>query len=185
MERGRILQAGTAVEISQCPANAFVAAFTDTNLASDGDGGQIAFDPWRVSVAHEPTGEEYEWRGRVRDIASMGAFTRLTLDVAEIPSLLADIPGSCEIDDCDFGVGDTVFARVSPNDVRPVRSSEPSAPPRTEEAKREEDKPPVAVRKRNLLSGVRNFLRASCRALRASSALVFRSRRCFAPISPV
>ena len=124
MERGRILQAGTAAEISRYPANTFVAAFTETNLApvSNGDKRQVAFDPWRMSVAREPTGNEHEWRGRVRDIASMGAFTRLVLDVNQAPSLFADIPGSCDIENCDFDVGDTVFARVSPDDVRPVES---------------------------------------------------------------
>lgn len=162
MELGSILQAGPAQEISRYPANAFVAAFTETNLAPLCGGsrviGQVAFDPWRVSVTHEPTGEEYEWRGRIRDIASMGAFTRLTLEVDGIPTLLADILGSCEIEDCDFDVGDTVFAHVLPSDVRPVRSSEPPAPTRTEdEVKREKDKPPNTTCKRSLLSGVRNF----------------------------
>ncbi len=161
MERGKILQAGTAAEISQYPANTFVAAFTETNLApiGNGDRRQVAFDPWRVSLAPEPTGKEHEWRGRVRDIASMGAFTRLVLDVDEVPSLLADIPGRCDIESCDFDIGDTVFARVSPEDVRPVESSEPPVPTRTEEeAKREEDVPPLEVRERNLRSGIKDSL---------------------------
>ncbi len=161
MERGRILQAGTAAEISQYPANTFVAAFTETNLApiGNGDKRQVAFDPWRVSLAPEPTGKEHEWRGRVRDIASMGAFTRLVLDVEEAPSLLADIPGRCDIESCDFDVGDTVFARVSPDHARPVESSEPPVPTRTEEeAQREEDVPPLEVRERNLRSGIKDSL---------------------------
>lgn len=161
MERGRILQAGTAAEISRYPANTFVAAFTETNLApiGNGDRRQIAFDPWRVSVAHEPTSKEHEWRGRVRDIASIGAFTRLVLDVDEAPSLFADIPGRCDIESCAFDVGDTVFARVLPEDVRPVESSEPPVPTRTEEeAQREEDVPPLEVRERNLRSGIKDSL---------------------------
>jgi len=107
-----------------------------------------------VSLAHEPTGEEYEWQGHVRDIASMGAFTRLTLESNEVPSaLLADIPGYYELEDCDFDVGDTVFAHVSPEYVRPVKSSEPPVPTRTgEEGRREEDVPPLEVHRRNLLS---------------------------------
>lgn len=154
MERGRILQAGPAREISRYPANAFVAAFTDTNLAPAGNGcpTQVAFDPWRVSVAREPTGEAYEWRGRVRYIRSIGAYTRLTLESDEVPSLFADIPVSFEIEDHDFDVGDTVFARVSPDDVRPVLT-------RTEdEAKREEDRPPLEIRGRDRLSGMRGSL---------------------------
>ncbi len=160
MERGTILQSGTAQEISRYPANAFVATFTETNLApvGNGDERQVAFDPWRVSVAHEPVGEEYEWRGRVRDIASMGAFTRLTLESDEIPSLLADIPGSCDIEDCDFDVGDTVFGRVSPDDVRPVRTSEPPVPTRTEgELEGEYDFSP-RPRGKGLLSGARGIV---------------------------
>ncbi|MCA1728689.1 MAG: molybdate ABC transporter substrate-binding protein [Actinobacteria bacterium] len=77
MERGRILQFGTPEEISRYPANIFVAAFADTNLTPIGNGrsAQVAFDPWRVTVAHEPAGAEYEWQGYVRGIRSMGAFT--------------------------------------------------------------------------------------------------------------
>ena len=161
MERGRILQAGTAGEISQYPTNTFVAAFTETNLApvGDGDKRQVAFDPWRVSVTHEPAGNEHEWRARVRDIATMGAFTRLVLDIDEAPSLFADIPGRCDLENCDFHVGDTVFAHVSPDDIRLVESSEPPVPTRTEEeARREEDVPPLEVRERNLRSGIRDSL---------------------------
>ena len=160
MERGRILQSGTAREISRYPANAFVAAFTETNLAPVGNGEkrQVAFDPWRVSVAREPAGEEYEWRGRVRDIASMGAFTRLTLEGDEAPSLLADIPDSGDIEDCDFDVGDTVFGRVSPDDVRSIQTSEPPIPTRTEgeEFEGEHDFSP-RTRGRGLLSGARGI----------------------------
>jgi ABC-type sulfate/molybdate transport systems ATPase subunit len=160
MELGRILQVGPAQEISRYPSNAFVAAFTETNLAPLGGGslGQVAFDPWRVSVTHEPTGEKYEWRGRIRDIASIGAFTRLTLEGDMVSTLLADIPSSYEIEDCDFDIGDMVFAHVSPHDVRPVWSSELPMPTCMEdEAKEEEDKTSVTTRKRNLLTGVRNF----------------------------
>ncbi len=158
MESGKILQAGTAQEISRYPANAFVAAFAETNLApvGNGDRRQVAFDPWRVTVAREPAGEEYEWRGRVRDIASMGAFTRLTLEGDEVSSLLADIPGSSDIEDCDFDVGDTVFGHVSPDDVRTVRTLEPLAPTRTEdEFAGEESGVPPRDRGRGVLSGVR------------------------------
>ncbi len=158
MESGKILQAGTAQEVSRYPANTFVAAFTETNLApvGNGDRRQVAFDPWRVTVAREPAGEEYEWRGRVRDIASMGAFTRLTLEGDEVSSLLADIPGSSDLEDCDFDVGDTVFAHVSPNDIRTVRTSEPPAPTRTEDefAGEESDVPP-RNRAGGVLSGAR------------------------------
>lgn len=157
MERGRILQSGTPEEISRHPANTFVAAFADTNLAPTGNGhsAQVAFDPWRVTVAHEPAGAEYEWQGCVRDIRSMGAFTRLTIEGDENLPLLADIPGSHEIDNCAFDIGDPVFAHVSPDDVRPIQTPEP--PVRTEaegKSRREEDSSPPRTRKRSLLSKI-------------------------------
>jgi len=159
MERGRILQTGTAREISRYPSNSFVASFTETNLAPvrNGEVRHVAFDPWRVSVAHEPAGMEYEWRGRVRDIASMGAFTRLTVEGDEVPSLLADIPGSCDIEDCDFDIGDTVFGRVSPDDVRPVRTSEPPIPTRTDTEFEDEGNVPLQTRGRGFFSGARGI----------------------------
>lgn len=160
MERGRILQAGAAQEISRRPANAFVAAFTETNLApvGNGDRRQVSFDPWRVSVAREPAGEEYEWRGRVRDVASIGAFTRLTLEGEEVSSLLADIPGSFEANNHDFDVGDTVFAHVSPDDVRLLPTPEPPGPTRTEdEFEGEEDEVPLRIRGRGFLPSFRSL----------------------------
>jgi molybdenum ABC transporter molybdate-binding protein len=160
MESGKILQAGSAQEISRRPANTFVAAFTETNLApvGNGDRRQVSFDPWRVFITHEPADEEYEWRGRVRDIASMGAFTRLTLEGDEASSLLADIPGSFEVDNCDFDVGDTVFAHVSPDDVRLLQTSEPPAPTRTEdEFEGEEGDVPLRTRGRGFLAGARGI----------------------------
>jgi molybdenum ABC transporter molybdate-binding protein len=160
MEGGKILQAGTAQEISRHPSNAFVAAFTETNLvpARNGRSAQVAFDPWRVSVAHEPKGGEYEWRGRVRDIRPMGAFTRLTLESEETPALITDIPGSREIGDCAFDVGDTVFAHVSPDNVRPVQTSEP--PALTEAEGRHTgggDGPPRTIGRKGLLAGTRGI----------------------------
>lgn len=159
MERGKILQAGSAQEISQHPSNAFVAAFTETNLVPAGNGrsAQVAFDPWRVSVALAPKGEEYEWRGRVRDIRPMGAFTRLTLESEEMPALIADIPGSHEIDDLGFDVGDAVFAHVSPDNIRPVQTNEPPVPTRAE-GEGEEGDASSRAGKRGFRSIVKSFL---------------------------
>ncbi len=157
MERGRILQSGTPEEISLHPANTFVAAFADTNLAPTGNGrsAQVAFDPWRVTVAHEPAGAEYEWQGRVRDIRSMGAFTRLTIESDENPPLLADIPGAWEIDNCDFDIGDPVFAHVSPDAVRPTQTLEPPIRMEAEgKSGRKEDTPPPRNRKRSFLAKI-------------------------------
>lgn len=124
MDQGKILQSGTAAEISRLPANRFVAAFSETNLLPSGDGsGQLAFDPWRVAVSREPAGKSYEWEGRIRDIASMGAYTRLTLEgrpeAHEDLSILADVPEP-ESEGPGFDLGETVFARVAPEDIRPV-----------------------------------------------------------------
>jgi molybdenum ABC transporter molybdate-binding protein len=86
----------------------------------------------------------------------MGAFTRLTIEGDENPPLLADIPGSCEIDNCDFDIGDPVFAHVSPDDVRPIQPAEP--PIRTAEADdksgKEEDNSPPRTRKRSFLAKI-------------------------------
>lgn len=153
MDRGEILQSGTAGEISKRPADAFVAAFTDTNLLPAGDGRstQIAFDPWRVTVSRSPAGVDYEWRGRVRDISVVGAFTRINLETGEATSILADVPGQ-EVGESGFDVGDTVFARVSPDDVRPVASAPLPEPDRTEGASGEEEVQPLSIGGRGFLS---------------------------------
>lgn len=155
MDRGGILQSGTAEEISSHPANAFVAAFTDTNLvpATDGRSSQAAFDPWRMAVSREPAGGEYEWRGRIRDISVLGAFTRLNLETAEAPSMLADVPGD-EMAEAGFNVGDAVYARVSPEDVRHVEPSAATGPAETgEDGAVEEEPQPLSLGGRGLLSG--------------------------------
>lgn len=159
MDRGKILQSGTAAEISRLPANRFVAAFTETNLvSSEGDSGQLAFDPWRVTVSRDPAGEGYEWEGSIRDIASMGAYTRLTLEGHEDLSILADVPEP-ESAGPGFDIGETVFARVAPEDIRAVAASAAQDPAGAETASdrtgssEQTAHPPLPLRRRRVLSG--------------------------------
>ncbi len=122
MDSGKIVQTGTAEEVAQRPASAFVAAFTDTNLVGGGDDEKMAFDPWRVSVSREPTGGECEWRVGIQDMARLGAFVRMHLGGDEGPSLLADVPAE-KMDRESYSLGEAVYASVAPKDVRFVASS--------------------------------------------------------------
>jgi molybdenum ABC transporter molybdate-binding protein len=123
MHRGEVVQTGTAEQIASAPASPFVAAFTGTNLApgTDGDGGSIAFDPWRVRVTPRSTGAAYEWRAQVRDVARMGAFDRLRLQ-DEAVSLLADIPVNTT-DRPAIVPHQHVYASVAADDTRPVSAA--------------------------------------------------------------
>lgn len=123
MDSGRIVQTGTAEEVARRPASAFVAAFTDTNLVGGRDDEKMAFDPWRVSVSREPAGGEHEWRVEIQDMARLGAFVRMHLGGDRGPSLLADVPAE-RMDRESYSLGETVYANVAPDDVRPVASSD-------------------------------------------------------------
>ncbi|MPY82584.1 MAG: molybdate ABC transporter substrate-binding protein [Actinophytocola sp.] len=123
MQRGQIVQTGTAAQIARSPASPFVAMFTGTNLAprADREGGSIAFDPWRVRVTPHPTGAAHEWAAQVRDVARMGAFDRLRLEGHTV-SLLADVP----LDTADrraIEPHQQVYASVSAEDIRPVAAA--------------------------------------------------------------
>jgi molybdenum ABC transporter molybdate-binding protein len=125
MHRGEVVQTGTAEQIASAPASPFVAAFTGTNLAPgvDGDGGSIAFDPWRVRVTTRSTGAAYEWRAQVRDVARMGAFDRLRLQ-GEAVSLLADIPVDTSTTDRPaIFPHQHVYASVAAGDTRSVSAA--------------------------------------------------------------
>lgn len=129
MDQGKILQTGTAEEVARRPANAFVAAFTDTNLLPAGGqyDRQVAFDPWRVSVSREPNGGDYKWRGRILDMVRMGASTRLHLAGEDGLSLFADVPIEA-LERHGFSLGENIFASVGRDDVRlvPVTTEESS-----------------------------------------------------------
>lgn len=159
MDQGKILQSGTAAEISRLPANRFVAAFSETNLVPSGNAsGQLAFDPWRVAVSRDPVGEYYEWEGSIRDIASMGAYTRLTVEGDGDLSILADVP-ELESAGPGFDVSETVFARVAPEYVRSVASTS-QGPAKTdgksdgEGSSEDTEHQPLPMGGRGVLSGV-------------------------------
>ncbi|WP_152667715.1 molybdate ABC transporter substrate-binding protein [Aneurinibacillus tyrosinisolvens] len=127
MDRGLIIQSGTPKEIAQYPANDFVAEFTGTNLTPiPGDRQEgtfaVAFDPWKVEVGYEPRAVQYEWQGKIRDMAWMGGFVRIQLDT--LVHFYADVPVET-VEKEGFKVGDHVYARIASEDVRLVTVSAP------------------------------------------------------------
>jgi len=119
MERGEIVQEGTADELARRPANAFVAAFTGTNLV---DG--LAFDPWRVRLSSASTSATHEWQGRVADVARLGSFSRLAI-VGERGGALAADAMAADASTPVPALGETVWASVAAEDVRRVAAAVP------------------------------------------------------------
>lgn len=155
VDRGKIVQTGTSEEMTARPVNAFVAAFTGTNLLPLGEGWQAAFDPWRVRVSRQPQSVAHEWRASVREAARMGPFHRLHLDAVTGGSLSADVP----VDDPErtsLDVGGQVYAGVCHDDVRFVPVSTSSAP--TEAGDAAEPETPPAARGGRALSGATALL---------------------------
>jgi molybdenum ABC transporter molybdate-binding protein len=114
MDRGVIIQSGSAKQISQYPASDFVAEFTGTNLLSIGSD-FISFDPWRVEVTHRPKGTDLEWAGKILDIAWMGGFARL--HITGSANFYADVPIE-KMEQEGWEMGDEVFANLRPEDTR-------------------------------------------------------------------
>lgn len=153
VDRGRIVQTGTSEETTARPANAFVAAFTGTNLLPAGEGWQAAFDPWRVRVSRQPSDMAHQWRATVRETARLGPFHRVRLDPGTGGSLCADVP----VDDAEaasFDVDEQVYAGVCDDDVRFVPATASSTPAAAHDAAGAETAPP-AGRGRGVLSGPR------------------------------
>lgn len=149
MDRGHLVQTGTPDHVARYPVNAFVAAFTGTNLAPHGDGQDwhLAFDPWRVQVARHPAGAAYEWPARVRDVIRMGAFDRLRLHGDTLPtSLFADVPSDTS-DREPWGYGAEVYAGVAADAVRfvPAPDGAPAAAAATQSV--EPEHPPLPLRR--------------------------------------
>jgi molybdenum ABC transporter molybdate-binding protein len=119
MDRGVIIQCGSAKEISQYPASDFVAEFTGTNLlAYDSD--FVSFDPWRVEMVKKPTGSDFEWSGKILDIAWMGGFARN--HILGSANFYADIPVE-KMEQEGWNIGDEIYAWVRPEDVRHLPQS--------------------------------------------------------------
>ena len=119
MDRGRVVQIGSADELASYPQDDFVATLTGTNLADvsrNGSGAQwVAFDPWSVRLSATPTGSTFEWRGEIVDLRPLGAHVRVALRGS--PNLRADVEAA-EAARAGYRVGSVVFASVVADDVR-------------------------------------------------------------------
>lgn len=120
MDKGKIIQSGAPNEISQFPANHFVAEFTGTNLVAvekaDSDTtAYVAFDPWKAEVRRESKSLIFEWQGEIRDMATIGGFIRL--HISGRSSFYADIPIE-KYEKESFRIGETIYASIDPNEAR-------------------------------------------------------------------
>lgn len=122
IDRGRMVQTGAAEEVARRPTNAFVAAFTGTNLVPVQSGWQAAFDPWHVQLSSRSTGMAHEWPAHVSETVRMGPFDRLRLDLDEGGCLAADVLVDGR-DHMTFDVGEEVHAGVASEHVRFVEAS--------------------------------------------------------------
>jgi molybdenum ABC transporter molybdate-binding protein len=122
MDQGQVIQSGIPREISQFPANHFVAEFTGTNLVGVENSeselpAYVAFDPWRGEVSRKSKGLTYEWYGEVRDIATIGGFVRLHIKGKS--SFYADIP--IETNETEgIQIGETVYVNVESKHIRSI-----------------------------------------------------------------
>lgn len=122
LDRGKVVQVGTASDLQARPADDFVAALTGTNVALVGlngaVGNRVAFDPWSARLSTSPSGSAYEWRGEIADVRPLGAHVRFVLrgdaDITvDVDAADASIAG--------YRLGDVVFASVPESAIRPVR----------------------------------------------------------------
>lgn len=138
MDKGEIIQSGTPEEISQFPANHFVAEFTGTILLglekkNPNLPDYVAFDPWKAELSRESQHSIYEWRGEIRDIAIIGGFVRV--HIAGKSSFYTDIPTE-RFEQQGFEIGETVYATVDPSAVRAIQISPERASSQEQNMKR-------------------------------------------------
>ena len=125
MDKGEIIQSGTPAEIAQFPANHFVAEFTGTILLGLENKNPelpdyVAFDPWKAEVSRNAGNSNYEWSGKIRDIANIGGFVRVHIDGKS--SFYTEIPTE-RFEQEGFEIGETVYATVNPSAVRAIQIS--------------------------------------------------------------
>ena len=129
MDRGRVVQIGTAAELAAYPEDEFVATLTGTNLADvsrNGSGAQwIAFDPWSARLSAIPTGSPLEWRGEIIDLRPLGANVRVALRGSQ--DIRVDVE-AVEAARAGYRVGSVVFASVAANAVRRAPTRKGSKP---------------------------------------------------------
>jgi ABC-type sulfate/molybdate transport systems ATPase subunit len=124
MQRGHIIQTGTASELAAHPADAFVAALTGTNLVAAPDGASasrhVAFDPWRARISRTSPDAGLRWQGAIVDIRPFGAVTRIAIRCADDVLITVDVEAA-GARSAGYAVGDVVFAWV-PEDAARERS---------------------------------------------------------------
>lgn len=129
LNRGRVVQVGTAAQLAAFPADEFVATLTGTNIAEFADNGRpasrIAFDPWSATLSFAPSGAPLEWRGEIVDMRPLGAYIRVVLRGAQ--PLRIDVAAS-EVARAGYRIGGQVFASVPIHAIRSAPDdSAPSA----------------------------------------------------------
>lgn len=119
MNRGRVVQTGSASAIAAYPADDFVAALTSTNLAivarNGAAGERVAFDPWSATLSANARGGALEWRGEIVDVRPLGAQVRVALRGSA--NLRVDV-SAAEAAREGFEIGRVVFASVPEHAIR-------------------------------------------------------------------
>ncbi|MFD2922793.1 molybdate ABC transporter substrate-binding protein [Halobacillus naozhouensis] len=141
MDKGKVIQSGIPREVTQFPADHFVAEFTGTNLVAVENPktelpSYVSFDPWKGEVSRKTRASTYEWNGKVGDIVVLGGFVRLHIQGKS--SFYADIPIE-KYETEVFQVGEIVYVSVDAKEIRSIPIS--SKLLRTHQTEPEETQP--------------------------------------------
>ncbi|MCY0902205.1 MAG: molybdate ABC transporter substrate-binding protein, partial [Firmicutes bacterium] len=124
MDRGHVVQRGTATDIGLYPVNRFVAQFAGTNYALDPITGDpehgsgvtvLSFDPWHAILATSAPAKPLVWRGHVTDVASFGRAMRVWIGGAT--PLLVDVEAG-DWPARGYQIGDAVYVAIDGQHVR-------------------------------------------------------------------
>lgn len=105
MNGGKIEQVGTPREIYDSPRNSFIAHFVGTMNMLPADEGDIFVRPEQLILTTDFSATH--WNGHVSDIAFVGAFMRVTIDVTGSNKSVVALVASSEIA-VDLAIGDRV-----------------------------------------------------------------------------
>jgi molybdate transport system ATP-binding protein len=94
LEHGRLVQAGTPLQVVGAPRTEYVARLMGLNLVPGRRAGErLVFSPADVTVAHhEPAEGSVRWRGRVVAVEQHLSRLRLAIDTADGGTVFADLP---------------------------------------------------------------------------------------------
>ena len=127
MDRGRVVQLASPVEIYERPRNAFVAGFIgEANLLRDSAGREVALRPERIEIrpASDPSAPGGALPGRVEQAVFLGERTRLIVLLDQGQRIAATIPNDGRSNPLT-GVarGDRVLVSWRAEDGWPLESS--------------------------------------------------------------